>query len=457
VSAAAEEFRVLSPTAILGYGFPVASFEAGLARDPHLIAVDAGSIDPGPYYLGSGKSFVDRASVKRDLGLILAAACERGIPFVMGTAGGSGARPHVEWALEIIHEIAREAGLGFDMAVVYADVPPDVVADALAAGRVRPLGPAPEITDDDIRAASRIVAQMGAEPVTAALDGGADVVVCGRAYDPVAFAAPAVRAGFDEGLALHMGKILECAAIAATPGSGRDCVLGTLRADHFELEALSPARSFTRVSTAAHTLYEKSDPYHLPGPGGALDLSETRFEETGDGRVRVSGTAFEPSERYAVKLEGVRPAGFRTISIAGVRDPGLIGQVDAVLDEVRDEVARGPGADLDGYELLFHVYGRDGVMGGLEPRRDAPAHELGLVIEAVAPTQAAADAVCGYARSTLLHFGYPGRVSTAGNLALLYSPSDIPCGEIFRFAIHHLMEVDDPCGLFGMQAEEVRP
>ncbi|MDH5173295.1 MAG: 3-methylaspartate ammonia-lyase, partial [Gammaproteobacteria bacterium] len=50
-------FSVLSPTAILGYGFPAASFERGLACNPDLIAVDAGSADPGPYYLGSGKSF----------------------------------------------------------------------------------------------------------------------------------------------------------------------------------------------------------------------------------------------------------------------------------------------------------------------------------------------------------------------------------------------------------------
>jgi hypothetical protein len=63
-----------------------------------------------------------------------------------------------------------------------------------------------------------------------------------------------------------MGKILECAAIAATPGSGRDCVMATLYKNHFELEALNPQRRFTRLSTAAHTLYEKTDPYFLPDP-----------------------------------------------------------------------------------------------------------------------------------------------------------------------------------------------
>ncbi|HOA35093.1 MAG TPA: 3-methylaspartate ammonia-lyase, partial [Bacillota bacterium] len=49
---------LLSPTAILGYGFPESSFSRGLSLNPDLIAVDAGSTDPGPYYLGSGSSFV---------------------------------------------------------------------------------------------------------------------------------------------------------------------------------------------------------------------------------------------------------------------------------------------------------------------------------------------------------------------------------------------------------------
>ena len=42
-----DEIRIPSPTAILGYGFPESSFQAGLARKPHLIAVDAGSSAPG--------------------------------------------------------------------------------------------------------------------------------------------------------------------------------------------------------------------------------------------------------------------------------------------------------------------------------------------------------------------------------------------------------------------------
>ncbi|HHY70113.1 MAG TPA: 3-methylaspartate ammonia-lyase, partial [Thermoanaerobacterales bacterium] len=86
-----QELKVLSPTAILGYGFPEESFENGLSQKPDIIAVDAGSTDPGPYYLGAGVSFTDREAVKRDLKLMLKAGKKLSIPVLVGTAGGSGA------------------------------------------------------------------------------------------------------------------------------------------------------------------------------------------------------------------------------------------------------------------------------------------------------------------------------------------------------------------------------
>lgn len=444
-------FKVLSPTAILGYGFPEISFRNGLAKDPDLIAVDAGSTDPGPYYLGAGKSFTSRLAVKRDLALMLNAALERSIPLIVGSAGGAGARPHVEWLLAIMKEVAQEERFPFRAAAVYADISREEVLRAHRRGLVRPLYPAPELRDEDFERSQAIVAQMGAEPVLRALNSGHRIVICGRCYDPVPFAAPAIRLGYDAGLALHMGKILECAAISATPGSGSDCVLATLYEDCFELESLNPQRKFTRVSTAAHSLYEKSDPNVLPGPGGVLELSNTRFQELGGGRVRVSGSRFIPSSPYTIKLEGVKPAGFRSISIAGIRDPILIRRIDSVLETIKARAEQISGNDC---KIYFHVYGRDGVMGMMEIMRGRTSHELGLVIETVAPTREQADASCSFIRSTLLHYGYPDRISTAGNLAFPFSPSDVSCGEVFEFSIYHLMEVADPVALFPMEVVE---
>ena len=36
-----------------------------------------------------------------------------------------------------------------------------------------------------------------------------------------------------------------------------------------------------------------------------------------------------------------------------------------------------------------------------------------------------------------------GRISTAGNLAFPFSPSDIDMGEVFEFSVFHLMEIRD--------------
>ncbi len=444
-------FKVLAPTAILGYGFPEESFAKGLAQKPDLIAVDAGSTDPGPYYLGAGKSFTSRSAVKRDLEFMLAGALELSVPCIIGTAGGAGAREHVQWTESIIAEIAVERNYKFRMAVINADVSKAEVLQAMRENRIRPLYPAPEITAEDVEKSVRIVAQMGVEPVIEALKKGAQVILCGRCYDPISFAAPAIREGYDPGPALHMGKILECAAIAATPGSGSDCVFGALYNDCFELESLNWRRQFTCISTAAHTLYEKTDPYKLPGPGGTLDLHDTRFEALENGRVRVSGTRFLPAVPYTVKLEGVKLTGFRTISIAGIGDPILISQLDSVLDTVSAQVKeslRGAGT------LLFHTYG-----GPESPAAKsfgaASSQQVGLVMEVIAHDQDTANTICSYVRSTLLHFGYPGRISTAGNLALLYSPSDIQCGPVYEFSIYHLMDVDDPKSLFPIRVSEV--
>ncbi|TCL62455.1 uncharacterized protein DUF1446 [Hydrogenispora ethanolica] len=450
-----EEMRILSPTAILGYGFPQSSFEEGLRRRPDVIAVDAGSTDPGPYYLGSGVCFTDPRAVRRDLTLILEAALERRIPVIIGSAGGSGGTVHLQRDLGLLREIAAERGWRFRVAVIGAEIAKETVEGHWRAGKVSPLPPAPELTEDDIRDSVRIVAQMGLEPVLAGLATGADVVLAGRCYDPAVFAAKAVQQGFDPGPAVHLGKILECAAIAATPGSGSDCLLGYLYPQAFEVEPLNPARRCTTLSVAAHTLYEKSNPYLLPGPGGTLDLRETRFEQVGESRVRVSGSRFVRSDPYKLKLEGVRRIGYRTVAIAGVRDPVMIREIDAIIAGVRERVADNFKSEPFTYRLDFKVYGKNGVMGGLEPHPAPDGHELGMVIEAVADTQDWANTICGFARSTMLHFGYPGRIATAGNLAFPYSPSDFKAGEVYAFSIYHLMEVDDPCQYFPVEVVAV--
>ena len=117
------EFRMVSTSGLLGYGFPEASLKACLARDPHMIGVDGGSTDPGPYYLGSGKPLNSRMAMKRDIRLMLMGAVSHRIPLVIGSCGGAGGAPHLALTVDIVREIAREEGLHFKLAVIEAEQP----------------------------------------------------------------------------------------------------------------------------------------------------------------------------------------------------------------------------------------------------------------------------------------------------------------------------------------------
>lgn len=334
-----DRLTVYAPQGMLGYGYPSSSMEAALARNPDVLAVDAGSTDPGPYYLGAGVPFTNRRAVKRDLGRMLEAAHARRLPLLIGSAGGGGGRPHLEWTLDMYRELCREHGRRFRTAVIDAEIDRPWLKKKLAAGRVTPLDVDRPLTDDDVDAAARIVAQMGHEPFMRALDAGAQVVIAGRAYDPAMMGAHALRAGFDPGLVVHMGKILECGAAAAYPRHGSDGLLGTVARDGFTVEPPNPAQVCTVASVAAHSLYEKADPYLMHFPGGAIDLRATTFEQLTPRAVRVRGTRFVKAPQYTLKLEGARRVGYRTIAIAGARDPGLLARLDDYLANVRARVA----------------------------------------------------------------------------------------------------------------------
>lgn len=447
--------KILSPCGILGYGFPRESFLRGIERCPDAIVVDAGSTDAGPHKLGAGRSIVSRAAMVQDISCFVEYGVKSGIPVIIGSAGGAGARTHVEWTLDILSDVLRDAGVRAKVAVVYADIPHGMVKEAIRDGDIKPMGNnIPLLTDETVDSTGDIVAQMGHEPVMRALDTGADIVVCGRSYDPSIFAAVAIRAGGDPGLAYHMGKVLECGALCAEPGTTKDCILGTLYDDHFTVEALNPDRRCTVTSVAAHTFYEKENPCVLHGPGFVLDLRECRFVQEGDGAVSVYGSRFQREEDYFIKLEGARQVAYRTFVVSAVRDPLLISQIEAVEEQVKESVrAQLRGIDPASYKMNYYNYGIDGIMGQTEPTR-VPGHEICVMFEALADTQETADAVCASMRSTLLHYGYPGRKSTAGNLAFPFAPSDVSFGPVYEFSVYHLMRVRDCVAPFPVECME---
>ena len=80
-------YRILSTCAGLGYGFPEQSFREAMAHRLNLIAADAGSIDPGPFYLGAGQSYMKRINLARDFSIMLKGAIKQECPLIIGSCG----------------------------------------------------------------------------------------------------------------------------------------------------------------------------------------------------------------------------------------------------------------------------------------------------------------------------------------------------------------------------------
>ena len=446
--------RLLGASGQLGYGIPTPAFNAGLARKPDLIGCDMGSIDIGPTYLGKGEMATSPEATRRDLRKVLHGARELDVPLVIGTAGSAGAAPHLEATLAMLREIAHADGLHFRMAVIPADISRPLLVEAVRNGRLVGVDDMPDLTEADIEAASHIVGQMGMGPFRAALAADVDVIVAGRACDTAIFAALPTMLGFPAGLSVHMAKIIECASLCCVPG-GRDAILAELDDDGFVLESMNPERRATPTSVAAHSLYEQSDPFTVYEPEGALNLAAAQYQAVDDRRTRVSGAAWEPTTDPTVKLEGACKIGERAVLLAGAADPRFIAQSKDILpklaDLVRELVCEDSPQD---YTLRFRVYGVDGVRM-VVPAGEAPPGEVFIMGECIAPTRERASEVVRTCKQYLLHYGYPGRLSTAGNLAFPFTPPEVSLGPAYRFNVYHLLRVDDPDALFPVSIEEM--
>ena len=113
-----EALRVLSASGQLGYGIPAEALARGMESRPHFMGCDMGSIDPGPYYLGSGEMATPASMVHRDLTLVLLAARQAHIPLIIGSAGTAGAQPHLDATVAIVLQIALGGWVSTNYAVL---------------------------------------------------------------------------------------------------------------------------------------------------------------------------------------------------------------------------------------------------------------------------------------------------------------------------------------------------
>jgi hypothetical protein len=159
------EFNILTPNAMLGYGYRVEHFWYGIEKfAPKAIIVDSGSTDGGPYKLGLNKMTCGRDSYIRDLTPILQACFHYKIQVLIGSVGGDGSDKHVQEMLEIVQEIAAKQGFSFNITTINAGFQRNLVKKRIVNHKVGPCGPVEKLTADSVDRAIDIVAQMGAEP-----------------------------------------------------------------------------------------------------------------------------------------------------------------------------------------------------------------------------------------------------------------------------------------------------
>lgn len=394
-------YRVIATCGALGQGYPTESLQSALRGRVDAIVCDGGSMDAGPYYLGTGEPYFERAAVKADYQQMVAAGKRLGCPVIIGSSGMAGGDRNVDWMLSIAKKVFGELDVrDAKVAVIRSELNSEIVARECLAGALRATGLGPSLNAQALRE-STIVGQMGIHPLISALGAGAQFIIAGRSCDVALFAADMIRRGIDPGLAYHVGHVLECGALACEPGSSSDCLVAEIYDDGSAVFASpNPARRCTPHSIAAHSLYQENHPQLQFYPEGILTTEKTQYFTRDARTAGIRGSTLVHHGKpwpWSIKLEGAHCLGAQRASLIYI-DP--------------TDLARVPDDVL--------VYGRNGVRS--TPVGESAGRELGIIVETVAKTQEDAILLAQLVAKSLLHVGYPGRKSAAGNVAFPMSP-----------------------------------
>ena len=438
--------RVLVPSGVLGSGCPQAAFDRGISLQPDAIAVDAGSTDSGPYYLGAGVSKMTRKATKRDLRQLMVGRAQLGIPLLIGSCGTSGTDAGVDWMASICREIAEEEGQSVRVALLYSEQRPAELTRRL--GQITSLPPAPPLSPERLAECEHIVALLGYEPFARAVEGGADIVLAGRTTDTAVLAAVPLMRGMPVGPSWHAAKTAECGGLCTTQTRNGGVML-TVHADGFDVEPLAASNSCTPYSISAHMLYENADPYELKEPGVILDATHAVYTALDQRSVRVTGSRHRDMP-YTMKLEGSGPIGFRTMVFSAIADPKIMERLDDFLQRIEEHLLGGIetvlGYHPGQFDLEIRAYGAHALAPPGVSRPPNPPHEVGLMALVTADAQEIATEIAKYCNPALLHFP-PNPDDPMPSFAFPFSPAEVELGRLYEFKLNHVVSVADPMEL----------
>ncbi len=444
--------RVLIPSGALGLNYDKVALERGLEMQPDIIAIDGGSTDSGPAYLGQGVSKYSRTSTKIEWQGLMEARAKAGVPLVIGTSGTCGTDSTVDWMVDITTEIANDLGQKVKIATLKSSQSPASLSRH--ANALQELPNAPQIDTDRIASCTNIVALAGAEQINAALDTGADIVVAGRTTDTAIIAALPLKNGDHAGAAWHGAKIGECGALCATnPQSG--VIVVDFDDEGFTVTPLADDAHASPHTVSAHMLYENSDPFILHEPGGHLDVTNAKYVALDKSRVRVTGSNWMPSDTYAVKLEGARIAGYQSVSLAILRDARYVKNAQAWADDVKQKCEQKVRDRLgvEDFNIELRLLGQDASFGALEQRSSEPI-EIGVMGIVTTPDPARTEEIGKLLDPYLLHHPLT-QEEEQPTFAFPFSPAAIQRGAIYEFCLNHTISLDNPMDAFRLEVTDI--
>jgi hypothetical protein len=137
-------YRVVSACGALGYGYSEESLEQALQGRIDAIISDAGSMDAGPFYLGTGTEYFEREAVKAGFRHMVEAGQKTGAPVILGSCGMSGGDRNLDWMLEVANEVFKELGArDAKVAVIRSGLDPEIAIREFRRGTLRPTGAGP--------------------------------------------------------------------------------------------------------------------------------------------------------------------------------------------------------------------------------------------------------------------------------------------------------------------------
>ena len=450
---------------MLGLGFDREALwrSAALPEElrPHIICIDGGSTDSGPYYLGTGASKYSYAACKSEWRELIGLRAKLDVPLVITSCGTCGTDGMVDWMLQMTNELIQEqqeSQQQVQIALLYCEPPTDLLLQKFKQGSIAALQPDIGLSADTLNDASHCVALAGAEQINQALAGGAQIILAGRCTDTASIAALPLSRGEHAGAAWHAAKIAECGALCSdNPTSG--VIMIEVDETGFTVAPLAQGASCTPHSVSAHMLYENSDPFVLYEPGGDLHVETAEYQPAkmagiDAAAVRVTGSEWHSDKNYTVKLEGARLAGYQVTQLVMLRDAHYVTHARQWVERLEaflhaEILHRMQVQQPIDYTLEFRLIGIDSVLGNAENQQAVPV-EVGVLAITTAHSDELAAEIAKLANPFLLHYPLTDSEELP-TFAFPYSPAESQRGSLYEFCLNHVMTLEQPMEAFRLE------